>query len=467
MSEKNGGQSGKPQVRKPGAPRKPAASTLPNWEERLMAARAKREQALAQTGEAEADSPAPTAPPLNFHTPPKQEDTETAAAAVPSVAPSHTRSDLLATITQHPKRALLIAMACCASLGFGFALGIGTLFGLGAMRAGQPADSVAQETTAPTEAIARLEATPAPTPATAPPAGEAEAPAPEVTPPAAETAEALPTSEIEPRPLQAPALPASDAPTETAAVDPAPAERPDTPDAPAAILGVVEIAPEPTVPPETDAGIAAVEVTQRPPASRAAEARRAIRAEAPFVAAQIDPAPDAPAASTLSLVAWRPMQPAPGVIARTEAGALIPTPPDGLPGVKWSLADKLGAAGADLDIVDLRVYAPDAVPRGRLATNLERLEDTGLAVTNLQRVGFAVSTAHIRYYNSEDRAAAQALAEALEIEARDFTGAQNGPVGLIEVWFAGSARSTGQDELETRRGGTYLFERLRDRLRSN
>ncbi len=225
------------------------------------------------------------------------------------------------------------------------------------------------------------------------------------------------------------------------------------------------LAPEPTP-------IAVTPVTPEDPVTPVAlepSADMVVKAKAPAFLVETLPTtrPPSPAEGVLSLVAWLPLQPVVATDPTGDAAALPVSPPDPLPGQDWTLADKLGATGRNPSALDLRVYAPDAVPEARLKSNLSRLARTGLDVENLQRVDFAVSTGHIRYYNPEDSTPAQALAEELGIAARDFSREQSGPVGLIEVWFAGVSKSNLAEELAGRRSGTYLFDRLRDKLRSD
>ncbi|MCV3270734.1 hypothetical protein [Roseobacter sinensis] len=393
MLEKNSDHSGDPQGAQGEKPTVKDLYAVPNWEERLTAARAQRERALARHLQAKttrtSEVEAIVAPP-----PDTAEDAE--ANGISGTADEHTvaapESDVRRGVLMRPGRTILVAMACFASLGFGLALGLGTLLGIGALR---------------------------------PPPPIIETATPQPDPPAPDERVAM---DVEPAPVVTPAPP-----------DPAPV---------------------PATPPVTQVALPAA-VDPPPPA------KTPPLAKAQPLFADVQAQPNSPAEEPLSLVAWLPLQAFAAAETPADPPALPVTPPDPLPGAEWTLADKLAAGGTDLSVLDLRVYAPDAVPEGRLNASLAQLDDTGLSVANLQRVDFAVSTAHIRFYNAEDAAAAGALGKSLGIEARDFSAEQRGPLGLIEVWFAGVPKSALAEEIAGRRSGTYLFDRLRDKLRSD
>ncbi|MGZ2256528.1 hypothetical protein [Roseobacter sp. A03A-229] len=402
MLEKDSGHSDQPQGPQSDKQSIEELYSVPNWEERLEAARAQRERALARHLEAKKDRKAADTPkvaPFTMGLPRPEHTAPTGGTPdmTPDEAPETDVSNRFTALTDRLSRSLLVTMACFASLGFGLAVGLGALVGIGVLRTAPPAETATQKAPTPAEESSSMYA--------------------------------------EPAPVVTAALP-----------EPAPV----TVAQPAAL-------PEPA--PETLAQPTA-QIAVRPPVEP--------RAAAPALLTETHTAaqPDVPAEGALSLVAWLPLQPVVATDTPADQAALPVSPPDPLPGAEWILADKLGATGMNLDILDLRVYAPDAVPAGQLEGKLIQLANTGLTVENVQRVEFAVSTPHIRYYNAEDSIPAQALAEELSIEARDFTADQSGPVGLIEVWFEGVSKTNLAEELAGRRSGTYLFDRLRDKLRS-
>ena len=109
-------------------------------------------------------------------------------------------------------------------------------------------------------------------------------------------------------------------------------------------------------------------------------------------------------------------------------------------------ADAVAAAApvapvvADPAAFRLRVSAPATASAAEVEAVGTVLAGAGFPGVATQRVGFTVSRTHLRYYNPEDAAAAQAIAGRLGVEARDFTGYRPKPAaGTIEVWIAGTA----------------------------
>jgi hypothetical protein len=81
-------------------------------------------------------------------------------------------------------------------------------------------------------------------------------------------------------------------------------------------------------------------------------------------------------------------------------------------------------------------------PTGTSGRLLEQISDElavmGVEVARIGREGFRISQTHIRYYSAGMAAPAQAMADALEIEARDFSETTR-PTDRIELWVAGRA----------------------------
>lgn len=395
MLKENNSRSRAPLSPAVGASKLTKAGFASNWEKRLSAARAKREQALARNGvqkpkvtdavEQVTEYVAQTGELLDADQAIPPDVQGEVAPVVVATAPLQRAAEETAGVSRARfGRTLLIAMACCSSLGFGLALGFGTLLGLGRMQTVAPAG--------PEPTAIAGDTVPAQMNAGLPP-----------------VATALPTD--------------TDAPSEQEAT--------------------------------TDAGAQALSDAVPLPDSFA-----------PSVEIYADLQLTAPEAGEASLVAWLPLQP----VIPSELGVATAVPaatPDFTPGAERTLAEELGAAGTDLSVLDLRVYAPDAMPSDTLEADLARLQGTGLPIENLQRVTFAVSAPHIRFYNAEDTAIATALAADLQIEARDFTGQQSGPVGLVEVWLQGTSKGRSADQDANGRNGDYLLDRLRNRLFGN
>ncbi|WP_299859134.1 hypothetical protein [uncultured Roseobacter sp.] len=91
------------------------------------------------------------------------------------------------------------------------------------------------------------------------------------------------------------------------------------------------------------------------------------------------------------------------------------------------------------------MHAPDGIPNDRLQSYVAELEAAGIAVAEIGRERFRVSTTHLRYYSPETASVAQAVASDLGIEARDFSeNALNSE--RIEVWVAGRPKPSGDVE---------------------
>ncbi|WP_410219485.1 hypothetical protein, partial [Paracoccus sp. (in: a-proteobacteria)] len=65
---------------------------------------------------------------------------------------------------------------------------------------------------------------------------------------------------------------------------------------------------------------------------------------------------------------------------------------------------------------------------------------------------FTIGETHVRYFHPQDRAAAQDLAAALDIEARDFVSFTPSPEeGYLELWLGGRGASPEAKPVITRR----------------
>lgn len=84
------------------------------------------------------------------------------------------------------------------------------------------------------------------------------------------------------------------------------------------------------------------------------------------------------------------------------------------------------------------IHAPDTISDTTLGGISSDVAGAGHEVVRTGRPGFTVSTTHVRFYHSEDRAVAEELAELVGGAPRDFTDYEPRPAqGLVEVWLAG------------------------------
>jgi hypothetical protein len=231
---------------------------------------------------------------------------------------------------------------------------------------------------------------------------------------------------------------------------------------------------------------AAPEVAEAPaetngPTPSVPEATPEMTAEAPEVVTTV---PDAPRLATAGPAAAPPLDgatslpaidpPGPGP-APTAPDALVqadpagPPPPVTAPAVDVatatapSVAPPVAPAETAPAPVETAETAPPEAPAAadllnsarislnypttaaRTATELAAaLRAAGAGEANVVPVGFSVSATNIRYYHSEDRAAAEAVATLVgatgPVETRDFTNFRPSPLpGIIEVWLSGQS----------------------------
>lgn len=91
------------------------------------------------------------------------------------------------------------------------------------------------------------------------------------------------------------------------------------------------------------------------------------------------------------------------------------------------------------------IHAPDGIPNDRLQSYVAELEAAGIAIAEIGRERFRVSTTHLRYYSPETASVAEEVARDLGVEARDFSeNALNAE--RIEVWVAGRPKPSGNVE---------------------
>ncbi|MEL6644753.1 MAG: hypothetical protein AAFQ79_12525 [Pseudomonadota bacterium] len=88
---------------------------------------------------------------------------------------------------------------------------------------------------------------------------------------------------------------------------------------------------------------------------------------------------------------------------------------------------------------DYRVVltANQSMSDGRLQGFVEAAEATGMPLAATQRVGFTISRDQVRYFHTDDVAAAGLLADALGAEIRDFTQfSPKPPLGTVEIYLS-------------------------------
>lgn len=115
----------------------------------------------------------------------------------------------------------------------------------------------------------------------------------------------------------------------------------------------------------------------------------------------------------------------------------------------------------------VHVQSHSSLGDGQLAEFESIIADTGLPIGKINRVGYKISSSHIRYYHRRDATAAAALAERIGARARDFTSYRPSPaIGTLEVFLSGSTstqRTATQSGTQQRRLDRELIE-LRNRL---
>ncbi len=88
----------------------------------------------------------------------------------------------------------------------------------------------------------------------------------------------------------------------------------------------------------------------------------------------------------------------------------------------------------------VHVTAPASIAAPFLETIPATLAAAGAGKTSVVRVNFAVSQTHVRFYHAEDAAGAAQVAQAVNGEARDFTGFTPKPrPGTLEVYIEGDS----------------------------
>lgn len=135
----------------------------------------------------------------------------------------------------------------------------------------------------------------------------------------------------------------------------------------------------------------------------------------------------APAAAEASVITRATLPDTPDPVA--EAETLPPLGPPARPSFD-------APANTPLKV---HVYAPASVTTATLDQRKADLDRMGFETATVQRLNFTVSAPHVRYYDAADAASARALAQDMQIEARDFSHSGNGSPGRVEVWLDGTA----------------------------
>jgi hypothetical protein len=93
------------------------------------------------------------------------------------------------------------------------------------------------------------------------------------------------------------------------------------------------------------------------------------------------------------------------------------------------------------------IYVPENADRNKVATEQGNLTTAGFNVDQPRAIDLKIKKDQVRFYHDEDRVVADAVAQKIGAEARDFTTADNRPpAGTIEVWFAGDGPKVAASE---------------------
>ncbi len=94
--------------------------------------------------------------------------------------------------------------------------------------------------------------------------------------------------------------------------------------------------------------------------------------------------------------------------------------------------------GPDFSAFEVRVMVPDAASGKVEQAAVDSIRSAGFTVQRSKPVGYRVKETHVRYYHEGDRAAAEALAQAVGADVRDFVGTSDSvPAGGLELWLSG------------------------------
>lgn len=159
------------------------------------------------------------------------------------------------------------------------------------------------------------------------------------------------------------------------------------------------------------------------------------------------PEPPSPEGAGTDPAPARPVVVAPAALSVAAENADLPpdrqvlpaafTPFDPVSADSGKAAPEGGAGG--LATLTVQVLAATGASEAELGGVADALREAGWPAAGPTYVSFRVKKTHVRYYHPDDRQAAGALAERLQVDARDFTtGTQALPPGTIEVWLAGT-----------------------------
>jgi len=97
-----------------------------------------------------------------------------------------------------------------------------------------------------------------------------------------------------------------------------------------------------------------------------------------------------------------------------------------------------GAVGAQFQLTNVSLNAPASYDPQRLGELVASMRASGFPAKDPNLVNVAISKTNVRYFHSSDAAAAQALADIVGGQARNFTDYRpQPPQGTLEVWMAG------------------------------
>lgn len=88
--------------------------------------------------------------------------------------------------------------------------------------------------------------------------------------------------------------------------------------------------------------------------------------------------------------------------------------------------------------VSIVLHAPTSLTDDEIGAATEALMTEGFEPDDAKPFDFKISETNVRYFSPEDKDAAAAVAQALDARLRDFTAfSPRPPAGMIEVWLAG------------------------------
>lgn len=397
-----------------------------DWETRLREARALREEALSlRRANAEEEISAPVIGPWPTPRDDAEQDTAQQEDNDTDDMPSQSPPGLLQrTISAAPQAMLTFSAA--AGLAFGTVIGLGVLFVFGTGERPRVETAVAPDPTPDPTAVGTEVAS-----LVRPPSEEAAPPAIPIPAPASNADDMAGAS------YWTPAL----YPVEA---HPMIANPPVTPRPAPQTVAMPAVLRPPAVPLRDDVAEPSPRPDTAPTVAVAPDVLDALDEAALLIPATV-PAVRTPGLLPSSGQAWSGGAAAPQALAQPQATDAV----------------FISQAGPATLGAEFFLHAPDGLTQSKLNAQVAELEGSGVILAGIGREGFRVSQTHLRYYSPETAALAQAVAEKLGVEARDFTQG-SGNAKRIEVWVSGRPKAAPEPPKPT-----GFFARLRDSFRND